>query len=73
METHTRTIIKSLTWRVGGFLVTVVTAWIITRRIELAASIGAADTAVKIVVYYLHERMWLKIRFGRIDKTEYEI
>lgn len=73
METHTRTIIKSLTWRVGGLLVTVVTAWIITRRIELAASIGAADTAVKIVVYYLHERMWLKIRFGRIDKTEYEI
>jgi uncharacterized membrane protein len=73
METHTRTIIKSLTWRVGGLLVTVITAWIITRRIELAASIGAADTAVKIVVYYLHERMWLKIRFGRIDKAEYEI
>jgi uncharacterized membrane protein len=52
---------------------TFATAWIITRRIEVAASIGAADTAAKIVAYYLHERMWLKIPFGRLDKAEYEI
>ncbi len=73
METHARTIVKSLTWRISGLLLTFAAAWIITRRIDLAASIGAADTAVKTVVYYLHERAWLRIRFGRIEKTDYDI
>ncbi|MBI5724447.1 MAG: DUF2061 domain-containing protein [Planctomycetes bacterium] len=73
METRLRTVVKSLTWRICGLLVTVATAWIITRNVEIAASIGAVDTAVKIVAYYLHERMWLKIRFGRLSRADYEI
>ncbi len=73
METHARTIIKSLTWRTGGLVITIATAWIITRKVELAASIGALDTVVKIAAFYLHERMWLKVRFGRLHKPEYDI
>jgi uncharacterized membrane protein len=73
METHARTILKSLTWRMGGLLMTFAAAWAITGKIELAASIGALDTGVKIIAYYFHERMWLKIRFGRHPKAEYDI
>ena len=73
METHARTIIKSLTWRVGGMLLTVAMAWAITRKVEVAASIGAADTAVKLLAFYLHERLWLRIRFGRFRGPDYEI
>ena len=72
-ESHARTIVKSLTWRAGGLLMTVGVAWWITGKGELAASIGLADTAIKIVVYYVHERMWLKIPFGRARTPEYEI
>ncbi len=73
-ESHARTIVKSLTWRVGGLIMTVGVAWWITGKGEMAASIGLADTLVKLVVYYVHERMWLKIRFGRPSSTpEYEI
>lgn len=42
-------------------MMTVGVAWWITGKAELAASIGLADTVIKIVVYYVHERMWLKI------------
>lgn len=73
METHVRTIIKSLTWRAAGLLITVTAAWIITRKVEIAASIGVVDTAVKVVAFYLHERMWLKVRFGRLVKADFEI
>lgn len=72
-ESHARTIVKSLTWRAGGLMMTVGVAWWITGKGELAASIGLADTVIKIVVYYVHERMWLKIPFGRDRKPEYEI
>lgn len=73
METHARTIIKSLTWRVGGFAMTVGTAWLITGRADLAASIGAVDTIVKLGAFYVHERLWLKIGFGLRRKPDYEI
>lgn len=72
-ESHARTIVKSLTWRAGGLLMTMGVAWWITGKGELAASIGLADTAIKVVVYYVHERMWLKIPFGRARTPEYEI
>lgn len=72
-ESHARTIIKSLTWRAGGLVMTMGVAWWITGKGEVAASIGLADTLVKVVVFYLHERMWLKIPFGRARTPEYEI
>ena len=72
-ESHTRTIVKSLTWRVAAFFMTSGIALWITGKFEVAASIGLADTAVKIVVYYLHERLWLKIPYGRARSTDYEI
>jgi adenylylsulfate kinase len=73
METHSRTIAKALTWRAGGFVMTVAIAWIVTRRADVAASIGVLDTAVKVAAYYFHERLWLKVRFGRKPSAEYEI
>jgi adenylylsulfate kinase len=48
-------------------------AWALTRQAELAASIGLADTVIKLAAYYLHERAWLRIRFGRRGPGEYQI
>ena len=73
METHARTIMKSVTWRVGGFAITVGTAWLITGRMGVAASIGALDTLFKLGAFYVHERLWLKIGFGRKSRPDYEI
>ena len=73
MESHLRTIVKALTWRLGGLVMTVAVAWVVTRRADFAASIGLVDTALKIVAYYVHERVWLRIRFGRVQPAEYEI
>lgn len=72
-ETHLRSVAKALTWRVGGLFMTFGVAWAVTRRLDVAASIGVADTAVKVFAFYFHERMWLKIRFGRRRSPEYQI
>ncbi len=73
METHARSIVKSLTWRAGGLVLTVCTAWIITRKTDTAISIGILDTAAKLAAFYLHERLWQKIRFGQRRRPDYEI
>jgi len=73
MESHLRTIVKALTWRLGGLVMTVTVAWVVTRQADTAASIGLADTALKILAYYVHERVWLRIRFGRAKPPEYQI
>ena len=52
---------------------TAVIAWIVTGSPAIAASIGLADTLIKLVTYYLHERMWLRISFGQPKPPEYDI
>ena len=73
METRSRSIVKALTWRVTALLITTTVVWMATRKMELAASIGLIDTAIKLGAYYAHERWWLKVSFGRAKPPEYEI
>ncbi len=35
--------------------------------------VGAADMLVNLMAYYIHERVWLRIRFGRKRPPEYQI
>jgi len=64
---------KALTWRAGGTVVTFVVAWVMTREFELAAQIGLLDTAIKLAAFYIHERAWMKINFGKLKPPEYQI
>ena len=73
MDTWRRSILKALTYRVAGLFVTFGVAWILTGRLDVAACIGVGDFAVKVGVYYIHERLWLRVRFGRARAGEYEI
>ena len=73
METHYRSIIKALSWRAGGTVVTCLVACIITGSFELAAKIGILDTVIKIGAFYIHERFWNRVEFGKQKPPEYQI
>jgi len=73
MESHFRSIVKAITWRTGGTIVTFAVAWLVSGRIELAAQIGILDTAIKIAAFYVHERLWMKVGFGKLKPPEYQI
>jgi uncharacterized membrane protein len=73
VETHARSIVKAISWRIGGLLVTFVVALVVTGRIGVAVSLSLADTFVKLGAYYAHERLWLKVRFGRAEEADYDI
>ena len=65
MESHKRSIIKAITWRIFATFVTISVVYAFTREFALSAGVGLADTVVKLFVYYSHERMWDRISFGR--------
>lgn len=73
MESHYRSMVKAITWRTGGTLVTFVVSWILTKELTLAAGIGLLDTTIKIGAFYVHERIWNRLQFGKLKPPEYEI
>ena len=64
-EQHYRSVIKGTTWRVVGTLDTILLSWLFTGQITTALKIGGIEVFTKIILFYLHERMWLRFNFAR--------
>ena len=73
MDSHLRSLCKTISWRFFATLITMGVAFVITHRLALALSIGFADTLIKLASYYFHERLWERSRFGRPKPPEYNI
>ena len=70
-----RSFVKALSWRVTGTIDTIVVSYFVTGQIKLALSIGVVELFTKVCLYYFHERLWNKIRLGRLETkpASYEI
>jgi uncharacterized membrane protein len=55
-----------LSWRVCGTLVTGVGIYVLTGKADLSLTIASLDFILKIVGYYLHDRVWAVIPFGYV-------
>jgi uncharacterized membrane protein len=64
-EARKRSVIKALTWRVIATSTTMVLAYAATGDLKVAGAIGAADVVIKLLFYYVHERAWGRIPWGR--------
>ena len=74
VESHYRSIVKAVSYRILGSATTALIFFILTGRVSLSLEAGALDMVLKIGVYFVHERLWNHINFGRSTKTpEYEI
>ena len=65
-ESHLRSFLKALSWRVLATTTTAVIAWYITGDISTAIAIGSIEFIVKFFIYYGHERMWQLVPRGTI-------
>lgn len=64
-ETHARSMMKALSWRVTGTVATTALVFVFTRRLALSVAVGGLEFVTKIGIYWLHERMWDRLRFGK--------
>jgi uncharacterized membrane protein len=72
-EMRRRSIAKALSWRTLAGFITAAVALAMTGELKFAAQIGIIDTAVKLVIYFAHERLWNKIGYGRVVAPDYEV
>ena len=64
-SSHKRHIAKAITWRTIGTIDTILLSWFITGNPVLGMQIGLAEVMTKMVLYYLHERVWFRLN---VDK-----
>jgi uncharacterized membrane protein len=60
-----RSTLKTITWRAVGALDTTIISLLLTGRLAISASIGGAELFTKVLLYFLHERLWLNVSWGR--------
>ena len=63
-ETGKRSIAKALTYRAWQSLNTFLISLFVTGKTDMAAAIVSIEVLVKIVIYFFHERIWGKIKWG---------
>jgi uncharacterized membrane protein len=59
-----RSLAKSLTWRVLAIIVTFASIYVLTGELTTATAGTVLTNSINFVLYYLHERFWLKIKWG---------
>ena len=64
-ERPLRSVMKALSWRVVGTIDTLLVSYYATSKFTLAASIATVDFLTKLVLYFFHERIWNRIKWGK--------
>ena len=67
MDTISRTIIKSITWRIIALCSAFVVTYVITQDVQIASTISVVQQLASTFWYLIHERVWARIRYGIND------
>lgn len=73
MDSHTRSLAKALSYRVLGSICTGLIFLVLSGKPGLSMGAGGLDFILKVGLYFLHERLWTRIGYGRSKSPEYEI
>ena len=67
-DTNLRSLLKAVSWRLTGSIDTFIVSFLITGELTVASGIAGIEVFTKIVLFWFHERLWAKIRWGRFTK-----
>jgi adenylylsulfate kinase len=65
METHARSLFKTISWRLVATLLTILLVFVFSRDLALGTIVGMTEIVLKSVIYYVHERIWNLRNYGR--------
>ncbi len=67
-----RHISKTFSWRAIGTFDTFVLSWFITGNPLTGLKIGGTEVFTKMLLYYVHEKLWYRINFGLDKRNEHK-
>ena len=65
-ETHQRSVVKSLVFRAIVITSDTTVIYLLTHRVAETAGLTVATNLVSMTLYYLYERAWNRISWGRL-------
>ena len=71
-NSNKRHLLKTITWRIVGTMDTMLLAWLITGDPMTGFKIGMAEVITKMTLYFFHEKVWHKSKFG-LEKRNAEL
>ena len=60
-DSRLRSLVKAASWRVIATLTTMLITWWVTANVNAAMLVGSVEFVAKFVIYYAHERVWLRL------------
>ena len=73
VENKTRSLVKVFSWRITATLTTTIITFLITGSTSFAVKVGAFEVVAKLILHYIHERVWNRIPFGLQKQMDYQI
>ena len=67
-DTNMRSLAKAISWRLTGTIDTFIISFLVTGELMIAGTIATVEVLTKIVLFWLHERGWNKIKWGKYTK-----
>jgi uncharacterized membrane protein len=62
MDSHAKSILKAVSWRIVGSMDTFILSWIITGTPAWAFTIASTELLTKVILFWVHERVWGRIK-----------
>ena len=63
-----RSFFKTLSWRIIASTDTFLLTWLVTGNPKAGLTVSGLEIITKMVLYYFHERAWLRSKYGIKDK-----
>lgn len=64
-DSQTRSLIKTVSWRITGSGATFLVAWAVSQDLAISGTIAVIQLTLNTLLYYLHERVWNRISWGK--------
>jgi len=64
IETQKRTIVRAISYRLTAWVFTIFWTWLFTGDIAKSTGFATLLHILLTVDYYIHERIWLRVRWG---------
>jgi len=65
--TKKKTLLKSISWRILASIATFIVAGVILKGFDsVALAIVGVESVTKFILYYAHERIWLRLPLGKV-------
>ncbi len=61
-------LLKTIVWRILSTIINILLAWVVTGSVEYSLKIGGLDVIFKLLLYFIHEKVWNKQLIKKSEK-----